>query len=173
MAGGVVSTIPAVFPAPLRIRIAKRADGGAVLRCERADGSATWQRQDGPRAAFFPLHDAAHFVVESELGLRRGFFGLVAEGWDISETEGRSARGPLPREALLAEHIVGWLDGERAGGATWSAAELAAYLAARLGQEPCDPRITDEGLARIRARIAELHAKWQELEPGADLELKF
>jgi hypothetical protein len=49
--------------ATLSIRITKRADGGATLRCEREDGSAAWQSHRGSRAAFFPMHDLAHFAI--------------------------------------------------------------------------------------------------------------
>ena len=48
----------------LTVRITKRTDGGAVLKCVRADGSETWQKQEGKQAAFFPLHDLTHFAVE-------------------------------------------------------------------------------------------------------------
>ena len=108
----------------LRVQLTKRPDGGAVLRCVRADGSATWQRQDGPRAMFFPFHDLTHLAVESTLGFRAGFYGLIADGWDIDDTGGKGRRGRLPPEAVLVEHVVGLFDRERVGGAApLSAAE--------------------------------------------------
>lgn len=64
-----------------------------MLRCVRADGSATWQKQESRHAAFFALHDLTHFAVESTLGFQRGFFGLIAQGWEIEETTGKQARG--------------------------------------------------------------------------------
>src|SRR5205085_4529315 len=48
----------------LIIRIKKKTDGAAALSCTRADGSVTWQRQDGQLGRFFPLHDLTHFAVE-------------------------------------------------------------------------------------------------------------
>ena len=60
--------------AELRIQLTKRGDGDVVLRCIRADGSATWQRHRGRHAGFFPLHDLTHYVVETELRSRRGFY---------------------------------------------------------------------------------------------------
>ena len=41
----------------LVIRIKKKKDGDAALSCVRADGTITWQRQEGDRGRFFPLHD--------------------------------------------------------------------------------------------------------------------
>src|SRR3954453_411272 len=68
----------------LIVRIKKKTDGAAALSCTRADGSITWQRQDGQVARFFPLHDLTHFAVESTLGFRQAFYGLIESGWDIS-----------------------------------------------------------------------------------------
>ena len=91
----------------MKVQINKRADGSGVLRCIRADGSATWQKQTDRHAAFFALHDLTHFAVETTLGYRRGFFGLIAEGWEIDDTTGKGARGPLPPEAGEVEELVG------------------------------------------------------------------
>jgi hypothetical protein len=159
----------------LLVQITKRSDGGGVLRCVRADGSITWQKQEGRHAAFFALHDLTHFAVESTLGFRRGFFGLVAEGWEIEETTGKTARGPIPNDAKEVEYIVGSLDSERASGAIWPAEDfnrLAAFYASSSGL-PEPRRLTDEGLARVRARRAELVAQWNTIAPGETLELHF
>lgn len=159
----------------LRIEITKRTDGGAVLRCTRADGSATWQPHHRRQAAFFPLHDLTHYAVESELGFRSGFYGLVADGWGIEDTGGKGARGPLPPEAIAVEHIVGSLDLERAGAAAWTAAdfnEQAAAFAAS-GGRPAPRPLTDAEIARVRDRALELFARWGALAPGETLVLSF
>jgi len=98
----------------LLIRIKKKSDGSAALSCLRADGSVTWQRQDGQQGRFFPLHDLTHFAVETILGHTRGFYGLVAEGWELTDFGNAWPRGPLPPVALVVEFIVGFLD--RSGG---------------------------------------------------------
>src|SRR5712675_2192817 len=77
------------------IQISRRG----VLRCVRGDGSVIWQKQGGRNAGFFALHDLTHFAVESVLGVRRGFFGLIAEGWDVEDMTGKGVRGALPGEA--------------------------------------------------------------------------
>ena len=41
----------------LIVRISKRTDGGAVLKCVRPDGSETWQKQEGKQAEPRPLTD--------------------------------------------------------------------------------------------------------------------
>jgi hypothetical protein len=161
---------------PLRVLLTRRADGAAVMRCERADGSATWQRHEGRNAAYFPFHDLTHFALESTLGFRQGFFGLIAAGWDVADTTGKGARGTLPDEARLVEHLAGLLDRERVGGAApLSAAEVRAQLrmhedTGRIGPVP---ELTDAQLDAVRARAAELHAAWAALPPGETLELRF
>ena len=165
-------------PAPpdLDIVLSARPDGSVVLRCTRADGTATWQRQDGPRARFFPFHDLTHFAVETVLGARDGFFGLIAAGWDIADTGGKGARGPLPHEAVVVEHLVGLVEGERVGGAApLTAAELLAQLAtlATSGRIAHVPALTDAQLDEVRRRREELHAQWAATPAGAELRLAF
>jgi hypothetical protein len=161
--------------AALRISLTKHADGGAILKCVRGDGSVTWQRQQGRSAAFFPLHDLTHFAIETELGLQRAFYGLIAEGWDIEETTGKGTRGAIPPEALAAERLVGFFDLERAGSVEWSATELNEQVQGP--QVPAAQRlpraITDDDVARIRSRLAELLAQWATVPSGHSLELSF
>jgi hypothetical protein len=158
------------------IQLTKRTDDGALLRCVRADGSATWQKQQGRQAAFFPLHDLTHYAIETELCFRNGFYGLIAQGWEIDETTGKSARGPLPDEAVVVEHLVGQLDLERTTGVTWPAAELNANAAAHFRQSdlPAPSRaLTDAELTRVRERLRGLYSQWRALRLGETLELAF
>jgi hypothetical protein len=166
-----------VDPCPdLRVQFAKRADGSVVLRCTRADGSVTWQRHDGRQALFFPFHDLTHFAVESTLGFRQGFYGLVADGWEIADTGGKGARGRLPDETVLVEHIVGLLDRERVGGAMpMSAREVNAQLGrlAEDGRVAHPPTLTDAQIDEVRRRVDALHDEWAAVAPGGTLELCF
>lgn len=155
---------------PLRIQLVKHADGGAVLRCVRPDGTTTWQRHDGAQGPLFPLHDLTHHAVETELGTSEGFFGLVARGWGPADVAGTGARGALPAAALEVERLVGWLDAERASGARWTAADYAL-------REPspvvAGVPVTDDLLARVRTRRAALFAGWEAVTTGRALELDF
>ena len=157
------------------IEFTKRVDGSAVLKCVRPDGSSTWQRQEGNHATFFPLHDLTHYAVETELGYRRGFYGLIAEGWEIADTTGKGSRGALPNEALEVEYVVSALAAERAGDGAAGAEEfndLAAAFAQSRGM-PLPTKLTEDELARIRARFERLATKWTALPPGETMELLF
>jgi hypothetical protein len=147
----------------LHIEIAKQPDGAGVLRCTRQDGSVTWQKQTR-HAAHFALHDLTHYAVEATLGYRRGFFGLIAGGWEVDDTTGKGARGALPDEALDVEHIVGLFDAERASGALWTADQFNQFA----------PRVlTDAEIQKVRALRAALFQQWSAIAPGQKLELKF
>jgi hypothetical protein len=128
--------------ASLIIEFAKQKDGSAVLRCLRSDGSVTWQKQQGEHAAFFPLHDLTHYAVETELGFRRGLYGLIAEGWNIADTTGETGRGELPNETLAVEYLVSAFSAERASGAAPTAAEFNEHPAtfARAKRNPQPPK---------------------------------
>ena len=159
----------------LRVQLTKRTDGGAVLKCVRADGTETWQKQQGQSAAFFPLHDLTHFAVESELGIPDAFYGLIASGWTIDATGTRGVAAKLPPDAIFVENVVGTLDTERASGSRWTADEFNDNTArfAATGGRPAPRKLTDDELARIRKRRAELFAQWHELAAGKTLELTF
>ena len=166
---------PAARTLELHIELTKYPDGRSVLRCARADGSATWQRHEGRQAAFFPLHDLTHYAVESELGFQQGFFGLIADGWDISDTSGKGARGALPEESIAVEHLVGAMDVQRGGGNRWTAAELNDQAAkqAALGGRSAPRAVTDDELVRVRERLANLIGQWTSLPAGRTLVLEF
>ena len=160
----------------LLIRIKKKTDGAAALSCIRADSSATWQRQDGRLGAFFPLHDLTHYAVETTIGFRRAFYGLVADGWDLTSFEAPGMKDRLPEEAGLAELIVGFFDLERATGVVATADEfnwkIQSYFADHALPAPAF-RISDDQLGRIRQSRDDLFRRWRELPPGETLELGF
>ncbi len=159
----------------LLIRIKKKTDGAAVLSCLRADGSVTWQRQGGVQGHFFPIHDLTHYAVETVLGHRRGFYGLVADGWDLTDFGAPWPRGRLPRDLDPSELIVGFLDTERAGGVQRTAADFndkaALYHTQHGLSGAC--RIGAEQLELIRKRRAELIDRWRALPAGETLEMPF
>ena len=147
----------------LLIEIVKQPDGAGVLRCTREDGSVTWQKQTR-HAAHFAAHDLTHFAVETVLGYRHGFFGLIAEGWDMEDTTGKGARGALSAEAVEVEKIVGLFDSERASSVLWSAEEFSAFA----------PRaLTEAEIQKVRALRSTLFREWSAIAPGEKLKLEF
>jgi len=160
----------------LVVRIKKKTDGSAALSCVRADGSTTWQRQEGQLGRFFPLHDLTHLAVESVLGLRRAFFGLLAEGWDISDFGKPDRKIDMTTDAGVAEIIVGLFDLERRTGERPSADELNAQLVSYYADHRLrvpSLRLSESEVEQIRATRAELLSRWHALPAGEALVLPF
>jgi hypothetical protein len=126
---------------------------------------------------FFPVHDLTHFAVETVLGHTRGFFGLVAEGWDLADFGSPWPRGRLPADMDPSELIVNALSLEWNTGQRATAAELQAtiehWYEENLPGQPVPPAPTDEQLADVRRAITELHQRWRDLQPGRAIELHF
>ena len=114
--------------------------------------------------------------METVLGFRRGFYGLIADGWDIPDTTGKGKRGKLPSESILVEHVVGLLDRERVGSSSaLSAAEFNSQIAEFVANDHLEaPRTFSEvELAAVRQRIEDLQREWAGVAPGFFLELTF
>ena len=162
----------------LEIRLKRHSDGSASLTLTRADGTVTWQRQKGSLALVFPPHDLTHYAVESTLGHRRGFYGLVAEGWEVGDFAVPWPRGPIPEEAREVELIVGFFDAERRSMDRWSAEAFnehaVTYVAAGKYAGKIEPPVlTDADIARVREVRQELFDRWFALTPGDAMELEF
>jgi hypothetical protein len=161
--------------AALTIRLSRRPDSAVVLELRRADGTTTWQKRTGPTAEFFAVHDLTHYAVETTLGYRGAFYGLVASGWDLSDFGSPWRRGPLPIEALAAEVIVGCFDTQRAAHERLSASQCntAAHSYFDAQGSPSPVQISDEELDRVRSLLSDLVWRWHAAKPGDSLELLF
>ncbi len=155
----------------LRIQIKKGRDAPSVLTCIRRDGTRTWHRLHSS----LPVHDLTHYAVETILGTREAFFGLVARGWDIADFEKPVKRGRPPDQALGVEHVVGLLQVERSDGATLPAANFNDSIGAMMsvGLRAALHTLTDDELERIRTAIRDLTERWIALPRGETLELAF
>jgi hypothetical protein len=83
-----------------------KADKLDRLRYLRKDGSSTETAM--PRQGILP-HDLVHYVVETRLGLKHGFTGLVAQGADATfamESMHDPASEDVAAEAIQVEGIV-------------------------------------------------------------------
>jgi hypothetical protein len=128
----------------------------------------TWQKQSQRHAVHFTHHDLTHFAVETTLGYEQGFFGLIASGWDIEDTTGKGARGPLPEEAGEVESVVGLFDTERASGTLWTADEFANSAPRRLTHT-----LDEAAIQAIRSTRGDLFRRWAKVDIGGKLDLEF
>ena len=160
----------------LAFRLKKRPDANVMLTLVRDDGTFT-NGPLGPAAGYGPVHDLAHYVVESTLSLSEGFLGLVASGWAIGDFEMKGAAGVLPHEALFAEGAAGELSRQEMMHQPSTAEEfnwaLGAMLAAAGRTEYAQPHVDAATLDTMRATLIGLRRRWNELPPSATLELSF
>jgi len=151
----------------------------------RDDGSVTVV----PMADYGPAlpHDLAHFVVERELGLRHGFWGLVVAGTSFDTVGGRAGTPLATRtdplvdtqrpELLLAEGLVNLLHrpdgrglctdaGDDHADRRWarSAADLVAASGAAGVAAP-----DAEAMARTRGALAVMTGRWSALGAGKSI----
>ena len=143
----------------LVIRLKRHPDDTASLTCLRRDGSATWQRQRGSLGYAFPPHDLTHYAVETTLGFRHGFYGLIAEGWDISDFGTPWPRGRVPAEAAEVERLVSAFQMQRTPLADPASPDIAG--------------VTPEDSDQVRTLCRELLARWSTLGPGETMQLEF
>ena len=110
------------------------------------------------------------------LGLERGFYGLLAEGWDISDFGKPETRPQDFSEAGFVEVVVGMFDLERMSGERGDAqdmeAKIASYYESRSQPRPDIP-VTQAHIDEIRALRARLFEQWRELPAGESMQLEF
>ena len=156
--------------AHLRIHLKKISAERSSLHCRRSDGTETWSRMH----PFYPGHDLTHFAVESTLGLRGGFFGLIAGGWELGDFIAKSVAARLPTEAFWAECAVGVT--ELLGSPTppalaeWQEALRQSVVGQKL---PPFRAVTPAEYAQLNALRAALLQQWSALPVGETLTLEF
>ena len=160
----------------MKIIFTKRRNNQASLHCTRADGSETWSKTKHPAMVY---HDLIHYVVETELGFRQAFYGLVAAGHDIRSFGLPRAQRPdalkpdnLPQEAHQTEILVGLLQTIGADSTPYTHF-VALLVEVCLQKEVPPPSLSDPQLKTIRTRIAQRWHRWQTLGEKETLCLEF
>jgi hypothetical protein len=158
----------------LKLRLKKKNDGEPVVTFVRADGSSTSGRLGS--GGFGAVHDLTHYVVERSLALRSGFFGLLAQGWQMGDFNAPGAAARVPDEAIVAECVVGQLANVVLGDQPLDPAEfnwLVAGAVAAVRPGATVPVLSSETLSRVHRQLLRLLDEWRALPPGRVLELEF
>lgn len=160
---------------PLRLQFKKQKDESAVLTCFRTDGTSTFTKiRPG-----LEVHDLAHYVVETTLGFKEAFFGLINQGYTVPDFELPRDRRPtalvpenLPIESLQTEFIVNQLQVE-----LYNSGEQQAFIPllqqAMANRGLAFPTIlTSDKVPAMRLELRALVSKWQALPTGEVLNLE-
>jgi hypothetical protein len=142
------------------------------LRCIRRDGSDTSTMM--PRQGILP-HDLLHYVVESALGWRQGFFGMVASGADIAWTM-EQTHAPANRsasdQAIHAEALVESLQAQLWSGGFDDAAFIDGVRAACEARGRGVPVLAPQAGTGLFGQALALNARWQQIPFHGTLELE-
>ncbi|HVU18877.1 MAG TPA: hypothetical protein VHD32_18375 [Candidatus Didemnitutus sp.] len=158
----------------MHIEIRKSATGAARLTVTRADG--TWTAGRLGQGGFGAVHDLAHFVVETTLGRRDGFYGLLEQGWNISDFERPGAARDISDEAIAIECIVGQLTNLVLTGPEVDLTEFNWLVAEAIrGARPSAiiPTIDSSRFTEMQRSLSEKVAAWRAIKPGDALQFEF
>ncbi|MBC7522191.1 MAG: hypothetical protein H7268_14010 [Sandarakinorhabdus sp.] len=147
------------------MRLTFTKGGGKYDRLDIVTGAGTQPPIDCPKQGIIP-HDMVHFVVEAEVATC-GFLGGIAAGGD----SGFAAGVDNPHHRAV-ERLVETVQAEAWAGAPSPDADFIALYVVTCearGDAPLD--LDAATLAAIRARLADLTARWQALPVGATLVL--
>ena len=177
----------------LKVSFVRRRGSRDRVYVTRGDGSSTgW---DFPSYGDGLPHDLCHLVVEDELGLTEGFWGLVDQGVDVGLVNNQAT--VMRHGKPLVEHVgidfSGLNEAEAAiailAGATVNVTGSSELAVARLATPSDETAATGEvakalgfelptsatpdTINTIRTRLRDLGAKWRSLEDGAAIKLSF
>jgi hypothetical protein len=125
-------------------------------------------------------HDLAHVVVERELGLRFGFWGLVVAGADLDDHGtrpkpggGRAEQGataPRDTDPLVVAHLEELVAAETVAN-LFHRPESAGLTADASDDEFAQlvPSMSPTEAGRVRRALGDMQRRWDGLEPGASL----
>jgi hypothetical protein len=149
-----------------------RTDKLDRLRCIRRDGSETATAM--PRQGILP-HDLVHYVVESGLGWRHGFLGMVAAGFDIGwsmEQAHDPANRSIADQAIHAEAVVESLQAQLWSGGFDDALFLDGVRGACEVRGRGVPELEPGVGSRLFEQAQALNARWQQVPFHGALELE-
>lgn len=146
-----------------------RTERRTRLTCLREDGSRT-TASVGPG---LPYHDLAHYVVETRLCLRRGFFGNVAAGYSLEALADKAVITTLGAESWTAEILARALGALATGAATPE--QFSGLVNAELGERGTPPleNLSASFAAGMLAEFKALIGRFEALPNGGTLGLEF
>jgi len=114
-------------------------------------------------------HDAAHLIVEHELGILLGIFGQIAAGGTAKSFRSENLRKPREKKrqgkSMAHAHRDDMLFSEHAVYAAQSRWENQDIIP--------ETRISDADIARVIAAFEDFAAKWQDTQIGGSVTLEW
>jgi len=152
----------------MRIIISKGKNRN-TLTCKRVDGTST-SVSLGPNV---PHHDIAHFVIEKEFDLKKGFYGNIKAGLAIDELSDKEVIKNLDPESWLSEIMTRNLQSVGSGAAkleqfielvNWEAQSISGIKV---------PELNLEKIKKIESTFNQLCHSWKLIPENGELSLEF
>lgn len=139
----------------VRIAFTKISDQRHAVTITRADGTAETVEVE---TRGFLRHDLAHFAIEAELPIRKGYWGCVAAGASLA------GEGVGGSDARLAESLAGPIQTLfRIDAGLDAYVELLGKFSTTNGSQDLP--------ARVHARVRQLRGHWKATPYGSEMEL--
>lgn len=155
----------------MQLRFTKNNGKPHILLFKRDDGTETWMVSDD----FFVRHDLSHYAIETTLGYRKAFMGMLNDGMDIKDFEDRNKRKNIliSPEAVYAENMANLFLMELAQGETEDFNQVLADSFINMGVVEVPVRLSVAELDAIRSLLRRLLGEWTELPAGQTMILEF
>jgi hypothetical protein len=153
------------------IRLSKHTGKPHVIKYVRDNGTETWMQADD----FFVRHDLSHFALETVLGYKTAFNGMINSGMDIKDFENREKRRAMKvtDEAGYAENMANLFLGEVLQGNLEDFNAVQQQTLAYSNSEIPAIDLADEKIQAVRKYLRQLLTDWELLSSGQTMELVF
>ncbi|MBX5483226.1 MAG: hypothetical protein IRZ16_15500 [Myxococcaceae bacterium] len=155
----------------MRILLSRLSNTHHRLEIVRDDGSR--ESADLVSRSFL-LHDLLHFAVESEAGLKEGFWGLLARGTPLAKLNDRenAMKAFEPGVELgLAESVVGPMTALVQGKIDAAGLVRAFHEQFRVKADHVPDWLTEGFVMRVMERMRRLLGQWKATRFGDRMEL--
>lgn len=155
----------------MKIQIKKRANSKHIISYVRDGLETYWIEADN----FLVLHDLCHFAIETTLGYKTAFWGLVNSGINPSDFEDKEKRDRLnlSNEAWYTEHLANLFLIEYAQGAFENINEVFKQCMLEHNPSIAIIQFSDAEIEAIRTSLHQLIHTWKQVEEGSYLTLDF
>jgi hypothetical protein len=155
----------------VKIQIKKRANSKHIISYVRDGLEPYWIEADN----FLVLHDLCHFAIETTLGYKTAFWGLVNSGINPSDFEDKEKRDRLnlSNEAWYAEHLANLFLIEYTQGTFENINEVFKQCMLENNPNITIKQFSDTDIAAIRTSLYHLIDNWNMVEEGKFFSLEF
>ena len=149
--------------------IIKKGKNRNTLICRRKDGTQTSVNLDKD----IPNHDLAHYVVEKQFKLKKGFYGKIRLGMTIEELSDKEVIRSLDAETWLSEIMARNLQSISSGAVKVEEFIVLVNMEAENNKSIELPEMNIEDVKKMKHQFEELCEEWSMIPESGALELIF